>query len=490
MRINFNYYYGGPVQFLGKFWKEANILGVEATFSFGNDGSVPTVFNIDEYKIKSSQSAVVYDRQNRILVFYVNPETSNIDASVTFDDGSIWFYDKNLIRLVSGETASLPYVIKDSNTANVHLFYVLNDAFLMYKKINTDWIDPTDSVVEYEVPDTYKAGDYDITLKDPERAFWGNYSSNGVRLRREPSYFIAGSSEDQFFIDNQEANNRIDEFNDSLVNSNNESKIQVNRFLFLGNTDDMRDTFKALPYAVYLSGDGTFRLFLISNGKLSVKKSNNYFTWQYDIFEQVIHKNYTKDELNKGFSENISNIQIVRNDYDKSIVSVLYINSQMLFLRHFNTNSLFSWIDDSGVLQDQQMRDQLEIVDEDLDSSPPQKRTENVPIFLVGVIPDGIKNTLKNDIDNNIIPEESDLFIYFPYKDPDDPTNKDLNKEMIDKFDESFSIDIGTQPYGFTTSTGLIRIFYKDNFGNIDGIIVDSLTDPNLEVMNVFERDN
>ncbi len=490
MRMYLGYYFGGPFQFLGKFWKEATIIDVNATFAHGNDGTLDPVFNVDEYKIESGQSAVVYDRQSRLLVFYANEETSNIDIAVSFDDGVVWFYDRNIIRLVSGETATLPYAIKDSNTRFVHLYYVLNDAFLMYKRIDTNWIDFENSSVEYIVPDSYIAGDYDLALEDPERAYWGSYTANGVKLRRETSYFVEGSADDQFFIDNQETVDAINEHNNSLVGTPNASKVQSNRFLFSGDSSDMREEFKALPYAIYLSDSGELRLFMISNGKLSIKRSSDYFTWQYDVFEQIIHKNYIKDELNKGFSEDISNIQIIRNDYDKSIVSVLYINSQMLFLRHFHTSLLFPWKDSEGNLQNQQMRKHLEIIDKDLSTDPPKERTKHVPIFLVGIIPDGIKDTLKNDIDNDVLPEESDLFIRFPYKDPDDPTDKDLNKAMVDRFNENFEIDVDTQTYGLTTRTGLIRIFYKDNFGNMDSIIVNSLTDPNLEVMNVFNGIN
>ena len=33
---------------------------------------------------------------------------------------------------------------------------------------------------------------------------------------------------------------------------------------------------------------------------------------------------------------------------------------------------------------------------------------------------------------------------------------------MVDRFNADFGIDTGTQVYAFTTSTGLIRVFYKD----------------------------
>jgi len=489
IRIKFNYYYGGPIQFLGEFWKKVNIIDVNAIFAAGNDETLNDNLNVDKYKIPSGQSAVVYDTMGRILVFYSNEQTSNIDVAISYDDGDSWIYNKNLIRLISGETASLPFVIKDDNNKKVHLFYVLNDAFLMYKKINTDWVvgDGIDALVEYDVPITYNAGDYPDT-HDPERDYWGNYSEKGVMLRRQPSYFVAGLATDQYFIDQMQIINDISVFNNSLTDDDNLARKQTNRFLFEGDVNNMIDIFKGDPYAVYLSDDGFFRLFLISSGKLSIKKSSDSFSWQYDIFEQVIHKNYVSDELNKGFSEEISNIQIVRNDFDKSIVSVLYFNNSMLFIRHFQTNLLFPLYDIDGNLQNKQMINHLELTDEDFTINPTKNRTSHVPIFLVGIIPDQIKKDIISDIENEVPLGDSSLFIHFPYKDPDEPENKEKNKDMVNIFNENFRTDTDTQVYAETTAKGLIRVFYKDGFDNMNGIIIDSLTSPNLEVMNIFKE--
>jgi len=513
-RFKFRYYFGGPFQFLGDFWEKVNILSVTARFALGNDKNVDPILNVDTYKIDSSQSSVSYDRQGNILVFYSNEETGNIDVAISYDDGDSWVYDRNLIRLISGEYATLPFAIKDSNSGLVHLFYVLNDKFVMYRKVDTDMIDSDNSLVTYPIPLSYRAGDYNLTLEDPEKDYWGEYTTDGVKLRREPSYFVIGSSEDEYFLEQLSIITELNNFNQSLQGTPNAKKIQTNRFLFAGLITEMRDDYKGSPYAAYLADDGSFRVFFVSSNRLSIKSSKNYITWTYDVFEQSIHKNYMKDELNKGFSEDISNVQIVRDDFDKSVVSVLYFHNGMLFIRHFQTNLLFAWYDSKGILQDQQMIRHLEIVDEDLTIDPPIDRTKNLPIFLVGVIPEKIRNSIKEDIDNEILIKDSDLAIYFPYKDPEDHTGlsdskiKDLNKKMVDIFDvdtvvllevidkngdwvsklveTDFSFDNNTQAYAYTSTTGLIRVFYKDNFGNINGIIIDALMMPNLEVMNIF----
>lgn len=486
VKLNFGYYFGGPLQFLGKFWEKVNINDIKARFVKGGDLNVEEKFNLDTYKITSGQSSVSFDRQGRILVFYANEETSNIDIAISNDDGNTWIYDRNIIRLISGETATMPFVIKDTNTQYVHLFWVLNDKFLMYRQVDTNDVQIVSNFVEPIIPDTYEAGDYDITLDDPERDYWGDYTFNGLSLRRESSYFVVANASDEYFLEQTQIVKQISESNNSLIGTDDSNKIQTLRFIPASNPLEMRDNFNGSPYSTYLSDDGILRLLFTSNNRLSIKSSGNHVSWKYDVFEQSIHKNYMDEELNKGFTEDISNVQIVRDDYDKSTVSVLYFHNGMLFIRHFYTNKLFTWNDSEGSSHDQFIRNHLEVTDEDLTAEPPKNRTAHVPIFLVGVIPERIRNSIKDDIENDVSIEDSDLAIFFPYKDPDNPSDKNDNKAMVDIFNEDFAVDTNTQPYSFVTAKGLIRVFYRDSIGNINGIIIDSLIDPNLEVMNVF----
>jgi hypothetical protein len=205
------------------------------------------------------------------------------------------------------------------------------------------------------------------------------------------------------------------------------------------------------------------------------------------VYEQIIHKNYVDDNLNKGFSEEISNIQIIRNDFDNSTISVLYFNNRMLFIRHFQTGLLIPNYDSNGNLNNKSVIRHLELTGRDDSADPPKERSVNVPIFLVGIIPDSIKNTFINDIENEIPYSESNLFIYFPYKDPDTPSDIEANKAMVNLFNENFEVDTNTQPFGINTKEGLMRIFYKDNFDNINGVIIDGTGTFDLEVMSVFK---
>ena len=204
---------------------------------------------------------------------------------------------------------------------------------------------------------------------------------------------------------------------------------------------------------------------MLKEGKLSVKRSDNYFSWSYDITDQVIHKTYLDDELNRGLSEEIQNIQIVRDDYNANLVSVLYFHFGMLFIRHFYSDLLFPYYDSSGKKYDDQMREHLKITEE----------TIHRPIFLVGKIPDNIREVKIREIDDGINDSDSSLFIRFPY-----------DKEMLERFDERFEVDTDTQVYAYTTVNGLIRVFYKDSFGNLNGIVIDGLDSTTLEVMNTL----
>jgi len=467
MIVDFNYYYGGPVQFLGAFWKKIDITKIDGRFVGVSNPNSTLQLDLDSYKIKSGQSAVVYDGMGELLVFYANTTSGNIDVATSLNDGEEWLIHRDLIRLVEGEFAGMPFVIKDVNSDYIHLFYTLNGSFLMYKRINTNLLVEEDAFVEYAVPSSYDVGDYDQSLDDPERAYWGNYSTEGLSLRRFPSYFIDGYFDDEYFKDQIEIRDNINIYNEDPPNpaTFDTDKKQIPRFEFSGNTNEMKGDFEGNPYAVYLDGEGILRLFMLKEGKLSVKRSDNYFTWSYDIEEQVIHKTYLDDELNRGLSEEIQNIQIVRNDYNTNLVSVLYFHYGMLFIRHFYSDLLFPYYDSSGNKYDDQMREHLKITED----------TVHRPIFLVGKIPDNIKGVKIGEIDDGINDSDSSLFIRFPY-----------DKEMLERFDERFEVDSDTQVYAYTTVNGLIRVFYKDSFGNLNGIIIDGLDNLTLEVMNIL----
>jgi len=465
MVIDFNYYHDGPLQFLGEFWKKITVVNVKARYTTVNDDRNKDNLDIDDYKIKSGQNAVAYDGFGKLLVFYTNDDTGNIDVAISYDDGHEWIVHKSLIRLIEGESAGMPYVIKDKYHGLIHLFYTLNDIFIMYKIIDTDSFVYDDAFVEAKAPTSYNVDDYDQTEDDPEKGYWGDYSDKGNTLRRYPSYFIAGEATDPYFIEQMRIR---DDLNNDYENSSSDKVRQYPRFEFSGDETQMDDELRGDSYCVYMDDGGVFRLFMVVDEKLTVKRSNDYFSWKYDIEEQEIHKDFHDDTLNKGIAEGIQNIQVVRNDYTMERTSVLYFHAGMLFIRHFQTDLLFPFYDSDGEMNNDDMKKHLEITED----------TTHRPIFLVGNIPDSIKNARVSEIDSNISSLDSELFIYFSY-----------DKDMLEKFDDRFEVDQDTQVYAYTDKTGVIRIFYKDSFGNLNGIILNSLNTPMLEIMNKFKDD-
>jgi hypothetical protein len=469
--VDFKYYYNGPIQFLGQFWKKITIKQIQIRGTSPNHPINSSFLDLDDYKIKSGQNAVCYDGMGRLLVFYTNIDTGNIDVAISYDDGYEWIIHKSLIRLIEGESTGMPFAIKDKNPDYIHLFYTLNDIFLMYKRINTEFFVYEDAFVDANVPISYDVDAYDQSLtpptpsiKDwPEKVYWGEYSDRGNLLRQYPSYFIAGNGEDPYFIEQLRIRDALT--TDYTTSPEGDTR-QIQRFDFSGDRDEMKDDFKGDAYSVYMDDEGVLRLFMLSNGKLSVKRSNNYTSWKYDIEEQIIHKNFIDDELNKGMPEEIQNIQLVRNDYTGSLASTLYFHNGMLFIRHFQSDLLFPFYDSNGEINNENMKEHLEI----------KESTTHRPIFLVGMIPDNIKAIISKEIDSGVSYLDSELFIYFPY-----------DKDMLQRFDDRFGVDVDTQVYAYTTKTGLIRIFYKDSLGNLNGIILDALKNPTLEVINKFK---
>lgn len=474
-------YYGGPVKFLGEFWKKVNIHKLEAVIHSPSSSNNTSGLNIEDYKITEGQSSVVLDGMGKIIVFYANTESGNIDAAVSSNDGRKWFIHRSLIRLIDGETASLPMAIKnrsritDQNsvsggTANVAmLFYILNDSYVMCKQIQLDLFYEEDAFIVPNVPDSYKVGDYDFSIDNPDAAYWSTQlSSYGLSLRRTPSYFVVGSTTEDPFFDDQMAITKAlhNEYQSNLdpndPASNQPYKVQYARFEYSGAKSNLQDRYNGSSFGLHIDHQSVIRLFFVSNDKLSIKSSTDFYTWAYDVKEAEIHKIYADDEKNEGIDRKINNIQIVQNDYDAISVPLLYFNNDMLFVRYLDISILYPVPSSGEVDRGDLIRQSLEI----------SGHGDNNPIFLMGSIPETIKNIKLDELNNKTKVEDSALLIIFPY-----------TKSMIEKMDEKFGIDSATQPYGFTYKDGLERIFYKDTYGNLNGLVLNGRRDPNPECM-------
>lgn len=469
----FNYYYGRELYFRGDFWKNISVKRIIGRFTSENSPNNRNRLNIRDYKIDEGQSSVVVDPFGRTMVFFPNSLTGNIDVALSYNSGRTWEIHKNIIRLLKNEAASLPIVIKDihSDSPYVHLFYVLNDIFIMYKRINVEYFYYDDVFVELDSskypPSQYDKDSYDFSKENPEKDFWGDYSDLGTALRRTPSYFVVGDSEDMYFkeqikisIEQQMQYQVISDPNDPMTGEPH--KVVHARFQFVGDNNGMRDNYDGSGYTVHVDHEGVIRLILVSDGKMTIKRSNNMYGWDYDVIEADIHNFFKEDKENEGISNEIRNLQIIRNYDDGVQLYLLYFNNNMLFLRHFDTVLLFSSKkDDDGTVNKESSYVKL------VEDSP------NKPIFIIGNIPDRIKRKVIDEKNNNLEPglEGSDILVRFPY-----------TSKQIEEFDEKFSIDVDTQPYAITSQTGLSRIFYKDIIGNLNSVVLNGSLNPVLEI--------
>ena len=123
----------------------------------------------------------------------------------------------------------------------------------------------------------------------------------------------------------------------------------------------------------------------------------------------------------------------------------------MLFLRNLQSNLLETTIV-NGHKDNTKLLKQLEVT----------KNEDHKPLFLIGHIPDGIKEQKQQELQNYIPEYDSELGILISY-----PLN------TLDKFDENLAIDIDTQPLGYTNRQGLLRIFYKNSLRDLSSIVVD-----------------
>ncbi|MCF7795986.1 hypothetical protein K9M42_02735 [Patescibacteria group bacterium] len=444
--INIGYYGGKEL----KFGASEQLLGyitINKIELWGFNNNV-----IDNYKIKSEQSSVVFDREGRILIFYHNEINSNISALLSCDNGISWTGHHNLIRLFGNENASYPYVIDNYDNNVVNLFYILNDKFLMLKKINTNDFIASDSFMRYNRLDFYM-GNTDEDIK--------NYSYNGKILRSNYSYFIEGDSESSYYKEQRYIYNLIKDKNDDVEEIDFKNKI---RFYFNEkNEDNLNKSFDNKAYFVHQDNYGNSRLFYLKNNKLSIKRSSDKINWIEEINDIPIHKNFIDEDIEKEEFA-ISIIQKAKFFFDNNVMGLIYVHNGMMFIRYFQLDMLLhSDIDNSDDVNNSILYNQLLISND---------KKDNFPIFLVGKLSNQIKMSLKNDFEQGIAYEDSNRLVYFPYE-----------EDMIDKFNDDFAIDSTTQPHAYKVREGLNRIFYKDINGKLNALLINGMYDISFECM-------
>jgi hypothetical protein len=319
----------------------------------------------------------------------------------------------------------------------INLFYVLNDSFIMYKRIYSELFECADAFVKYIPPSSYDVG--------TSESFLDVYTENGKELRKQTSYFITGNKTDSYFLEQITIAKKIEK-------NNKEKGIKQSiRFSFGGDINEMDENFNGNAYSIYADKSGIKRLFTITNNKLYIKRSGDFIKWVYDVKGAELHKDFYDEILNEGNNVEVKNIQIVRDYYDSDTISLLYFHNEMLFMRKLQSNVLFSKEEGKVDGNSQKITNYISV----------SKSNGNKPIFLVGILSDKIKQNLDSE----------ELAITIPY--PED---------MINKFNENFALDVNTQVVGYKTNSGFTRIFYKDSQGQLQGIILNG-NNPILECM-------
>jgi hypothetical protein len=446
LKINCQYYNSETIQLLGDIWKKIDVIKFNAI--------IADTFELNDVKIKEGQTSVVYDGNGKTMVFFADSKNGNISVAVSYNNGKLWNIFRDIVRLVSDEVITLPVALQDSKTKMIHLFYVLNDSFLMYKPIDPEMFVAQDIWVDYVAPDFYDNTSTDDDVSDESSSLYP-FSDPGRSLRRGVSYFVLGDAEDQYFIDQITITNNI------LLNNSSNNLDQSIRFNFLGETSSMDSKFNGKPFAVNIDNRGVPRLFFTEeDGGFSIKFSRDYFRWDYIAKSLPLHKTYLTDDIIEEDNTVISNIQVARNYYDEGYIYIFYFYRGMLLMRVLSPEILTVDIDGSGDVDETRLRKYLDITSNSYSS---------LPIFIVGNIPDDILNLRVRELDDGSV---SQIAIQFPYN----------RSDILKKFNQDFEIDTSTQVFSYITGSGAVRVFYKDILGNVNGAYITG----ELPVLEIF----
>jgi len=457
--VDTRFYKNGPVEI-----NTDNIEGIDIK-SIRGIGVQEGV--LSKYLVKGKQFSVSIDPlNNRIAVFYQDNK-NNISVAISYDDGRDWINYQGIIRLAKGEKASSPFTVKDGFGSTVHLFYVLNNSFLMYRSVNLEDFMCEDSFLEYDPPDSIGVDSKD----DDIFAVNGIYSKKGVNLRNEASYFVDGDSSSLFFI------REIDIAKEKAKNKDEDVKII--RFNFVGNVKNMDSSFEDARYSVYKDNQGSLKLFIIKNNKLFIKLGSAFITWFYVAKDVRIHRSFFQEGDLSGNLEienpEIRNISTVYNSLSDD-VTVFYFHNEMMFMRRFINSELQINYSPQGNLINTKLLKVFDVEKGNLSS---------MPIFVVGKLSDVIyieAMKMKKFLDE--AEEDGDLFqaqqsygsisnlaVRIPYSEADMKT-----------FDGRLNVDSEVQPFGYITEFGDMRLFYLDSNGLIEGISINANSIPVLDV--------
>jgi hypothetical protein len=450
-KIRFNldcqYYRSETIQLLGAVWKEVEITSVKAVVS---DYS-----GLNDVKVKNGQTSIVDDGLGRLAVFFADSLSGNISIALTYNEGRKWTIYRDIIRLTSSEIATFPVVYQDSIAPIIHLFYVLNDAFLMYRTVDLDRLNCEDVWVNYSPPDFYDETSDDDNDKNPDgsdntESSLFPYTEDGRSLRRATNYFAAGDAESGYFKEQMKITSSIQKNNIITESSQNI------RFNYTGDLEDMDDIYNGEVFGINISMNGILRIFYAGEEGLTIKTSTDNKRWEYLAKRLPLHRTYLNDDIKEEEDAVVSNIQVARNYYNEDLIYLFYFYRGMLLLRVMPPSLMTVVIDGDGNKDDTLLRNFLQI---------DKNFTGYRPIFISGQIPEKVLDLRVKELEKEELTGEeveSEIAILFPY-----------GLEDIEKFDENFALDTSTQVFAYTTDNGDVRVLYKDIFNNLNGAYIN-----------------
>lgn len=370
----------------------------------------------EKYKITNSRHSTVTDEKNRTFVFYEQKGNISVAMGYNLDTAEErWFNFEGIVRLLSGEIATQPYVVSNNNKRTFHLFFKLNGIFICHKDIS-----PSNFIIKDAFKEYYPISNFNEETSDDYGLT--QFEFEGRDIRRGTINIIAGGGSSEDCIS-------VSDIVNEVKSREKENLIPRIRFGFkcVRNEKILEEEF-----AAYVDRKGHLVIFFTSEKRqfMNIMRSNNAGIDWLDV-QRYLHMTHLpflgKDKYNfecsTGLADNgcepssylifddaedegcftreISSFQITF-DGIKNIIYLIFIYNEALYVRQFdasyidkiaevlaydsaaNTSPLVSNAENSTVIQNI-IKNHFNLRD----------TSDNKPVFLVG-------KKIENDLEKTL----------------------------------------------------------------------------------------
>jgi hypothetical protein len=335
--------------------------------------------------------------------------------------GASWYDFKAVVRTKYNEIVASPYVYGDFDSNILHLFYTINSN-LMHKRIDTTAFNSSDASMGYIRP---------LLLNETTPPNYGLYhfSQNGISMRAATSNVVIGNTLGKYLSSELEISDKRQAAGYPDI-----------RIRIAGDAYNLDTGFADVDFIAYRDRTGQFNIMYALNGKLYQRKSSNdgdsWFTAVQDLY---IHKNVVSQEyrLISKFGYGY--------DINSDTVYFTYLCDDMLFMRSFTG--------------------QTYIVDQTVGATRPTNLEKSLdpdsvytaPMFIAGLIPDELVPYMSSGGNHFIFP------YYYSSE----------WRKFADKNNPVYALS-DFQCLGYPLSNGLMRFFYIDYYGNLQGFTLNN----------------